>query len=760
MTSRSWLTQAYQLGLSGLLILVGLLPGKGGDSTLAQVTADPSLGTQVTINGTTLEITEGKTVGNTNLFHSFSNFSVKNAEVASFLNASNIKNILVRVTGGNASDIQGTLQAKGKANLFLINPSGILFGRDAQLRIGGSFIATTANAIQFPGGGEFSMTSPVNPLNPLLTVNPSAFLFNQIPSGSTSSIQVNRAIRLFVPQGQSLLLVGGDVKLDRAILRAESGRIELGGLAGVGTVGLNIDSSNGRNNFRLDFPQGVQRADVSLTNATRVTATGTGGGSIQLSGKRIILSNGSEVSVNNQGSEPGGTLVVNASELVELLERSRLLAETLGSGNAGELRIETGQLILQDGAQVSAITSNKGRGGTLSVNARDSIQVIGISAEERSGLFTSTRASGDAGDIRIETGQLIVRDGGQIAASARMRSQGKGGTIDVRASDKVELSGTAPNDGEPSGLFARSLSSGVAGDISIATGQLIVRDKAQVTVSAVNSGNAGNLQITSPSIRLDNKGAIVAETASGKGGNITLQGLDLLLMRGNSQISTTAGKAGGGGDGGNIIINVPNGFIVARPGENSDITANAFEGSGGRVTINATDIFGIAPLSSQELKRLRPDDSDPTKLQTNDITAISQTNPSLSGTIEINTPDVDLNTGLVTLPSVPVDTKLAQSCNSPNYAQSSFIITGRGGLPPNPKDILTPDAVQVDWVTLNPNSDKSNTPSVSTPTKPTPEPIVEATGWVFNAKGEVVFTADAPTTTPRSSWNKPAKCRT
>ena len=131
-----------------------------------------------------------------------------------------------------------------------------------------------------------------------------------------------------------------------------------------------------------------------------------------------------------------------------------------------------------------------------------------------------------------------------------------------------------------------------------------------------------------------------------------------------------------------------------------------------------------------------------------------------TGQVTLNTPDIDPNSGLINLPSVPVDTELAQGCNSRNYAQSSFIITGRGGLPPNPGEALNADAVQVDLITLNPNIDNHKSPSVSTNlTNSTPEPIVEATGWVFNAKGEVVLTADAPTTTPHESWQNPASCR-
>nr|WP_246275601.1 S-layer family protein [Brasilonema bromeliae] len=546
------------------------------------------------------------------------------------------------------------------------------------------------------------MTSPVNPQNPLLTVNPSAFLFNQIASEPISSIQVNEA-RLSVKDSQSLLLVGGDVKLDRGRLRATSGRIELGGLAGVGTVGLNVDN----NNLRLSFPVGVQRADVSLSNQATVNAPDSAG-SIQVQGRRVTLTDNSEIRIiNTFGAQPAGTLAVTASESVELLGGSRLLTGTEGTGeDAGNLRIETGRLIVQDGAQVSASTRSQGRGGTLSVTAKESTQLIGTSIDGiESGLFVRTTATGDAGNLEIETGQLIVQDGARISASTAQESTGQ------------------------------------AGSITLKTGELNLQDGAQVTVSSAGKGNAGNLEIISGSIKLDNSGKLLGFTNFGEGGNINLQVRDLISMRRQSQISA---EARNNAKGGNITINAKDGFIVAVPGENSDIIANANQGRGGNINITTSGIYGL--------------ESRPTLTEFSDINASSQAGPQFNGTIEINTPDVDLNSDLVNLPSVPIDTKLAQGCNSPNYAKSSFIYTGRGGLPPNPKDILTPDAVQVDWVTLNPNIDSHNSPSVSTSTNPTPEPIVEATGWVFNAKGEVVFTASAPTTTPRSSWQTPTDC--
>ncbi|OKH27070.1 hypothetical protein NIES1031_10140 [Chroogloeocystis siderophila 5.2 s.c.1] len=128
MIQRSWC--GWQLKLAGWVTFVGVVAG-GGDRTLAQVTADPSLGTTVTLNGDTFEITNGTTIGDKNLFHSFSNFSIPNGGTAHFVNAPAIANILARVTGSNSSDIQGLIRAQGNANLFLMNPNGILFGPNA-----------------------------------------------------------------------------------------------------------------------------------------------------------------------------------------------------------------------------------------------------------------------------------------------------------------------------------------------------------------------------------------------------------------------------------------------------------------------------------------------------------------------------------------------------------------------------------------------------------------------------------------------------
>ncbi|MCC5661344.1 filamentous hemagglutinin N-terminal domain-containing protein [Nostoc sp. XA010] len=249
------------------------------DHASAQITSDGTLpnNTTVTREGNTFNISGGTQAGG-NLFHSFGEFSVNTGGTASFNNALDIQNIIGRVTGGSASSIDGIIRANGTANLFLINANGIIFGQGAQLNIGGSFVGTTANALQFGNRGFFSATEKNIP-SPLLTINPSALLFNQI--NQNAAIQNNsiaaagkhpagfNALGLQVPDGKSLLLVGGNLSMNGGRLNAFGGRVELGGLTQPGSVALGVDGDN----LSLRFPENVARSEVSLTQGKRILFT-------------------------------------------------------------------------------------------------------------------------------------------------------------------------------------------------------------------------------------------------------------------------------------------------------------------------------------------------------------------------------------------------------------------------------------------------------------------------------------------------------
>jgi filamentous hemagglutinin family protein len=649
----------------------------------------------VTPNNSTFTITGGSRAGG-NLFHSFNQFSVPTGTTAHFNNAPDIQNIITRVTGSSITNIDGTLKANGTANLFLINPSGIIFGPNASLNIGGSFLASTASRVKFADGREFSTTAPNTA--PLLTVSvPVGLQFGASPGSirnqSTATNSSGEVVGLAVRPEKTLALVGGDVLLEGGYLTAPGGRIELGSVAGNAAVSL----TSADKGYALGYSGVGNFQDIQLSPKAVVNADGEGGGDIQIQARRVTLRDGSLIQAQTLGSKPGGTVAVSASESLEMSGANAdgsILAETKGTGAAGNVRVGTRRLRLQDGATITTNSFRDGQGGNLTVQASESVELVGTSADGQSvsGLSFQAQGTGAAGNLTIVTGRLLVRDGAQVSTAsfrdgqggkggdltvqasesvelvgttadarfpsgllsltlgagnggiltlstgrltvrngaqvaASTRGAGRGGTLRVSACDSIELIGKAATGELVSGLFARSRDAGDAGNLTVSTGTLSVRDRAVLTVAGLSTGNAGNLQVRANSIRLDSGGAITAATVSGEGGDIALRSRDLILRR-NSAITATAGRDGGRGNGGNITVSTD----VLAALENSDITANAYLGNGGKIQISTRGIF------------LSPD---------SDITASSQY--GLSGTVEINTPDVDPSKGLFALPGSVLD---------------------------------------------------------------------------------------------------------
>jgi large exoprotein involved in heme utilization and adhesion len=243
-------------------------------------------------------------------------------------------------------------------------------------------------------------------------------------------------------------------------------------------------------------------------------------------------------------------------------------------------------------------------------------------------------------------------------------------------------------------------------------------------------------------IYLDNTGRIRADT-SGGGGNIDLRS-PLIVLRNGSSISTNA--TGSNIPGGNIDIDTDN--LVAVPKENSDISANSEDFQGGKVTVTAIGILGIK--FREQLTAL------------SDITATGASS-ELRGTVEINVQEPDPGSGAAQLPTEVVDAtdEIATGCRG--VQGSSFVVTGRGGLPPTPQQALGDDPRWRDWRTPAGVSHQPNVPgheplprSANPPS--TKSARVEATGWVFGADGNVILTASAPNMTSPNRWRQPVNC--
>lgn len=699
--------------------------------TLAQpIQHDDTLGTEssvinsnIMINDISSVLIEGGAKRGVNLFHSFEKFNVDEGKGVYFNNPLGIERIFSRVTGKSRSEILGKLgvwdktkSVLGNADLFLINPNGIIFGSKASLDLNGSFLATTANNVSFADGTQFSSTEPSS--SSLLTVSIPIGLQFRATSGETKAADIIvSSASLKVQPSETIALIGGNIFIQgkegaETGIFAPEGRIELGSVA-KGQVSLKsteqglLINYDGIQDF-LDI-QLLQKASISTENF-EISTEDERGGNIQVQGRYVTLADGSGV-FGIVSEKLGGTLNISASDSVELIN-SNLGNDTVGAGNGGNIIINTKKLILRERANISTASSGMemptgefvpatGQAGEITLNIS---QYIDISDDSL--ITTQAQGFGDAGTLRVNTRQLLVREDSRI--SAITSAQGRGGNI------------------------------------FISTEHLDVRDGGEISVAAIreSTGQAGNLNINASSVRLGNFGTLSAETQAGQG-NILLQVNNDLVLRNHSKITTNAtGEASGG----NIIINT--GTLAAF--ENSDITANAFFGSGGKIEISAEGIFGLVPRSREEIQKLLGTNDlnllNPQLLPSSDITAISQTNPSLSGFITIITPEIDPNRGLIQLPQTVVN-PFALIAQNPckKGSKSELAVTGRGGLPPSIDNELNSNATQVDLV--EPVPTESRPIENKNIINPLSQPLEPAQGWIFNEKGEVVLTAYNPNVT-------------
>ena len=809
---------------------------------LAQILPDTTLPNNsiVEIEGTLQRITGGTSAGG-NLFHSFQQFNLDTGGTAYFDNALTIDNIITRVTGGQLSNIDGLIGANGSANLFLINPSGIVFGPNAQLDIGGSFLGSTANSLWFEDGSVFSATDP-DESAPLLSVNvPIGLQLGPNPGGitvegsghssiapqnpSASPLERGRDGGLQVEPGRTLSLVGGNVTLDGGLLTADSGRIDIGS-AIEGRVSLSETAFG----WRLDYPEEIGNfGDIQLSGAALLDASGGGGCGIQLVGRRITLSEGSVAFANTQSALAGGDITLRAFESISIRGTdsgpnglvSTLRTETIGpgdsgaiaistpsltveggaaiytasfgegnsgsisvkvpdsveligasplrrntvsgiasntfdAGNGGDVTLSTFRLSIRDGSALAALNRGPGSGGDVVVRATDSVEVIGFNrtrsdSTTRSALLTSTQGAGNGGDTTIETARLRILDGGRVVASTL--ATGVGGDLTVTASESIEVNGVREGTSLPSALSSDApanqpfqqilglplIPSGKPGTVTLNTPQLIIADRGQVGVDNQGLGNGGDMRITAEAIFLDTGGRIAASSASGEGGNLFLEVGDTLQLRHNSQLTAEAGNRG---DGGNISIDTQT--LVAL--ENSDITANAEQGFGGRVSIAATGIFGT------EFRDFQTPNSD--------ITATSELGAEFSGVVEIQTPDVDAGAGLVELPQSPIDPTAQVTSGCVAYTDSQFIVTGRGGIAEEPILPISPETLWEDWRDFSSITQTTTETPIEFPVSISPpSALVEATGWQLNDAGEVELIATNSSRNRGGAWRERSNCQ-
>ena len=737
----------YELKVS-IWIVTGLSLLCSRNNVRAQVIGDRATDTQVKIEGNVAEILGGMQAGN-NLFHSFKQFSIDINTSANFQNGLNVENIFSQVTGGDISQINGLIKTQGEANLFLINSAGIIFGADAKLDVGGSFIATTAEQVIFEDGKTFSAADTEE--RPILTVSSPIGLQYGAAGAVTVMANANRGVEngsagLSVRAGNTLALLGGDVAITRNSLNAIASNVEIGSIK---SGKVNLEPSDRGWNF--NYENVWQFGRINLSNRAAIDSSGI----VNLRGKTIDFAFGSGIK-NFTAANGGGAVELNASESVNLDgsflftqvgQTSSNIPEAIIS-KGGNILIKAPKISLTDGSVVSAGTLSRGAGGNILLEGSQTIELSSANKNSPSIISTSTSSIGEGGDISLNAGRLTINDGSQIQAFA---GDGKGGTITARATESIDISGTGilrsqDRSGNISEKILRSgftASSGFenlpfelqpqgeSGNLVIDTPELSIADFGHISVSNYGLSNAGNIKIAANNLRLDTAGKISANTASREGGSISVLAENLILLNSKSTISTSAGQ---NGNGGNIFLKADNLALLKQ----NNIRANAELGNGGNVFIDTQGYF-IASDSK--------------------VTASSQIETK-EGTIKIVNLDLDSRLHLGQKEHIPLSAGdyIATGCGGQkDIERNEFHSVGRGGIPINIVKETTNLDVLNDFGSKQENSAVSLTKEVfeTEQNKPysierfgnVPKPIFEVNSWKTNSQGKIELIARHNSTT-------------
>ena len=550
----------------------------------AQVTSDGTVNTEVNQTDNVSEITGGETRGD-NLFHSFQEFSIRPGNQAFFNNANAIKNIFSRVTGGNVSSIDGLIRANGSASLFLINPAGIIFGEGARLDIGGSFYGSSADSILFEDG-EFSATDLDNP--PVLTINaPIGLNFRDNPEDIANNSVANDGKGLGVAPGKTLTLLGGNVSFNGGAITAPVGRVELGGLSLAGTIGFNNDGS-------LSFPEGVTRGNVFFNQGAVVGVSGTEGGNLTVNANNLEISGNSILQGGTFASTgiadgQSGDIILNATSGLKI--DGSTIDNVVEIGNGGALNITTPNLALTNGGKITASTLGQGNAGNITINVTDSVSLD----TGRISTSVGEGAEGNDGALNITTSNLALTNGGQIVGSTL--GQGDGGTINIDATESVTLDGTNAaifNSVEEGAVGNGGALNITTSNLALTNGGVINASSSGTGNGGSIFVKADTLSLDDGKIFAANipSESLTENSAPRVGGNITLEIAENLSLRNESLISVEAGSNATGG-----LVGIEAGFVIAFPSQSqsngNNIAASAEQGQGGNIKIIAESIFNL-----------------------------------------------------------------------------------------------------------------------------------------------------------------------
>ncbi len=513
---------------------------------------------------------------------------------------------------------------------------------------------------------------------------------------------------------------GGKISIDTELLKATNGGVINASTFGKGNAGdINI-TVRGLASFDGSTPD--EQGASGVGSIVGVGAVGDGG-LVDVNAGEIKITNGAGIGVGTSGVGNTGEINLTVAGKVEFDGRNNSVGSGISSvvasgaiGNGKSIQILADSIVITRGAGINASTQGTGDASELKISARNSVYLDGINNRSRKQSFISTsvepEAIGNGGKIEIFTNNFVVRDGAFIST----RTSGKGNAGNI----KIEANGETILESSQDKLFPF------------------------ITTASDGVGETGSIGISTAQLTLD-KGGMSTVSSFGNGGDIVIdidkKDSQSFLLRNASLVTSTAGNSQNPGNGGNITINTP--FLISLPNENSDIIANAFSGSGGNITINANAILNFQLQDEPNVNTLRNN-------TTNDISASSAFGSS--GILNLNGLNTDPSQGTLQISEALTDPsdRIDDSC-SPNSeaSRSSFIITGRNGIPLSPEEPF-PQPLIPTWVTLPVTPSPQTFPSTRSHPSPPAPALLEATTWKTTPQGiQLIAQSSEPVALPQ-----------
>ena len=645
----------------------------------AQITpATDGTNTQITPNGNQFNIQGGQQSSDgTNLFHSFQQFGLTQGQTANFISNPSIRNILGRVVGGDASLINGIIQVTGgNANLFLMNPAGIVFGANSSLNIPGSFTATTATGIGF-GNNWFNAVGTNNYAQ--LVGSPNSFAFTNLQPGAIINLG-----SLAVKQGQNLTLLGGTI-VSTGQLAAPGGNITIAAVPGQNLVrisqpgnllSLEIQPQSAAGSLPQNWVLPVASLPQLLTggggSATGVTVNSQG--QVVLTGSGTQVKNGDAIvkgNINTSSTTDGvnaGSVILQALGNIILRDINTNWSGESGRGNAGNITIVSSAGGIDTTAGQLSAVANNGTGGTVILKAQQDIvtgtiesavnqSLAGIPSNGNSGdisitsidgsintsrgLINSRANNGNAGKITLQAKTNITT--GNIITFLWSGAIGKSGNISITSTEgSINLNSGQLYNGIPQAdNVADKLDTGITfgngGSISVEAKNDLTTGNIYTRITNNGSGTSGNISLTSKTGNINVSGVIVSTNADNdKGGDIRFNAAGNINA---NQISATGKQEGGAinlNSGGSINLELLN--------------ANGDNKQAGNITVQAQNDIEVAPASSITARSSGGNGGDITLSTTNgniNIGSVDTSGILQGGKINITNTKGDITTGLL-----------------------------------------------------------------------------------------------------------------